>query len=151
MQKITPYLWFDNNAEEAIDYYVAIFKDAKVTNVMRLGGKVLSLNFQLFGQEFIALNGGPLFKFSEAISFFVKCDSQEEIDELWRKLSEGGEEQRCGWLKDRFGLSWQIIPPILGKLLQDPDPEKSKRVMDAMLKMNKIDIRKLQDAYDAKA
>jgi predicted 3-demethylubiquinone-9 3-methyltransferase (glyoxalase superfamily) len=148
MQKIIPCLWFDNNAEEAIEYYLSIFKDAKVSNVMRIGGKVLSMNFHLSGQEFIALNGGPHFKFSEAISFFVKCDSQEEIDHLWEALSRDGEEQRCGWLKDKFGLSWQIIPPVLGKLLQDPDQKKSKRVMDAMLKMNKIDIAKLNEAYE---
>jgi predicted 3-demethylubiquinone-9 3-methyltransferase (glyoxalase superfamily) len=154
-QKITPFLWFDGNAEEAINFYTSIFKDSKVVNVSRYGdagpgtkGSLMTATFQLNGQEFMALNGGPMFKFTEAISFFVKCNTQAEIDEFWDKLSEGGEKSRCGWLKDKFGLSWQIIPPILGQLLNDKDPEKAKRVMMAMLKMSKIEIQKLKDAYE---
>jgi predicted 3-demethylubiquinone-9 3-methyltransferase (glyoxalase superfamily) len=150
MQKITPFLWFDGKAEEAMNFYVSIFKNAKVGSVNRIGpgGPVLSATFELDGQKFMALNGGPMFKFTEAVSFFVNCDSQEEIDEKWEKLSEGGEKSRCGWLKDKYGLSWQIIPPVLGQLLGDPDPVKSKRVMEAMLRMDKIDISKLKQAYD---
>ena len=160
-QKITPFLWFDENAEEAITFYTSIFDNSKIVSMTRYGdagpgpkGTVMSATFQLAGQEFFALNGGPLFKFTEAISFFVRCDSQAEIDELWEKLSEGGEKQRCGWLKDKFGLSWQIIPPVLSELLSDKDGEKSTRVMEAMLKMDKIDINALKRAYagtDAKA
>lgn len=150
MQKITPYLWFENQAEEAMNYYVSIFKNSKVLSVNRAGveGPVISVTFQLDGQEFFALNGGPQFKFTEAVSFFVNCETQQEVDELWEKLSEGGEEGRCGWLKDKYGLSWQIIPSTLGKLMQDKDPEKAQRVVKAMLQMNKIDIKALQQAYD---
>lgn len=150
MQKITPYLWFENQAEEAMNYYVSIFKNSKVLSVNRAGaeGPVISVTFQLDGQEFFALNGGPQFKFTEAVSFFVNCETQREVDELWEKLSEGGEEGRCGWLKDKYGLSWQIIPSILGKLMQDKDPEKAQRVVKAMLQMNKIDIKALQQAYE---
>jgi predicted 3-demethylubiquinone-9 3-methyltransferase (glyoxalase superfamily) len=155
MQKITPFLWFDDRAEEAMNFYVSIFKNSKVGRVTRYGdggpgpkGTVMSATFQLDGQEFFALNGGPLFKFTEAISFFVNCETQQEVDELWEKLSAGGEKSRCGWLKDKYGLSWQIIPSILGKLLQDKNAEKAKRVMTAMLQMSKIDIEALQQAYD---
>jgi len=150
MQKITPFLWFDGKAEEAMNFYVSVFKDAKVGSVKRTGpgGPVMSVTFELDGQKFIGLNGGPMFRFTEAISLFVNCETQEEIDEKWEKLSEGGEKSRCGWLKDKYGLSWQIIPPVLGQLLGDPDPAKSKRVMDAMLRMDKIDIKKLKEAYD---
>ena len=154
MQKITPFLWFDNKAEEAMNFYVSIFENSKVVSVSRYGegapapkGTVMSATFQLEGQEFIALNGGPHFAFTPAVSFFVKCETQDEIDEMWEKLSAGGETQRCGWLKDKFGLSWQIVPPILGQYLQDQDPEKAKRVMMAMLQMDKIDIAKLKQAY----
>lgn len=149
MQKITPFLWFDNNAEEAIQFYVGIFKDSKILNVNRMGdgGAVLTATFQLEGQEFMALNGGPMFKFTEAISLFVSCETQAEVDTLWQKLTEGGEESRCGWLKDKFGLSWQIIPKALGELMGDPDPVKAQRVMQAMLQMNKIDIQTLKAAH----
>ena len=157
MQKITTFLWFDNNAEEAMNFYVSVFKNSKVLRVARYGdagpgpkGTVMTANFQLDGQEFVALNGGPHFKFTEAISFVVNCETQQEVDEFWKKLSEGGEESRCGWLKDKYGLSWQIVPTILPELLQDKDPEKAKRVMEAMLKMNKIDIKKLKQAYEQK-
>ena len=153
MQTITPFLWFDGKAEEAMNFYVSIFKNSKVGSVSRCGeggpgpkGSVMSATFQLLGQEFIALNGGPMFTFSPAISFFVNCETQEEVDELWEKLSAGGEKQRCGWLKDKYGLSWQIIPSILGKLLQDKDAQKSSRAMQAMLQMDKIDIKRLQQA-----
>ena len=148
MQKIVPFLWFDSQAEEAMNHYVSIFPDSKVLSVMRSGDAVLTATFQLAGQQFMALNGGPQFKFTEAISLFVNCQTQEEVDELWEKLSEGGEGGRCGWLKDRYGLSWQIIPTALGELLQDPDPEKSGRVMQAMLRMGKIDIAALRRAYE---
>ncbi|MGE0128808.1 MAG: VOC family protein [Blastocatellales bacterium] len=150
MQKITPYLWFDGKAEEAMNYYVSIFKNSKVLSVSRAGegGPVISVTFQLDGQQFFALNGGPQFKFTEAVSFFVNCETQEEVDELWEKLSAGGEKSRCGWLKDKYGLSWQIIPSVLGKLLQDKNPAKAQRVMEAMLQMSKIDIKTLQQAYE---
>ena len=149
MQKITPFLWFNNNAEEAMNFYVSIFKNSKIVGVRRQGknGPVFTATFQLEGQKFFVLNGGPQFKFTEAISFFVNCETQKEVNTLWAKLSKGGEIQQCGWLKDKYGLSWQIIPSILGKMLQDKDPEKSKRVMNAMLKMNKIDIKALKQAY----
>ena len=154
-QKITPFLWFDNNAEEAMNFYTSIFKNSKIVSVTRYGeagpgpkGTVMTATFQLEGQEFYALNGGPHFKFTEAISLFVNCETQQEVDELWEKLSAGGEKSRCGWLKDKFGLSWQVIPSMLGKLLNDKDPEKSKRVMNAMMKMDKIDIRLLKQAYE---
>jgi predicted 3-demethylubiquinone-9 3-methyltransferase (glyoxalase superfamily) len=155
MQKITPFLWFDKQAEEAARFYVSIFKNSKIVDVTRYGGagpgpqgSVMTVTFELGGQEFIALNGGPHFKFTEAISFSVNCKTQEEVDEFWRKLSDGGEEGQCGWLKDKYGLSWQINPTILGEMLSDPDPAKSKRVMEAMLKMKKIDIGRLKQAYD---
>lgn len=155
MQKITPFLWFDGKAEEAAKFYTSIFKNSKIGNISRYGeegpgpkGAVMSATFQLDGQEFIALNGGPQFTFSPAISFFVSCETQEEVDEIWEKLCEGGEKNRCGWLQDKFGVSWQVIPTALGKLLSDPDPEKSGRVMRAMLQMEKIDIRGLQQAYE---
>jgi predicted 3-demethylubiquinone-9 3-methyltransferase (glyoxalase superfamily) len=155
MQKITPFLWFDNQAEEAARFYVSIFKNSRIVGVTRYGeagpgprGSVMTVTFELDGQEFIALNGGPHFTFTEAISLSVDCKSQQEVDEFWRRLSEGGEEGQCGWLKDRYGLSWQINPTILGEMLSDPDPEKSRRVMEAMLKMKKIDIGRLKQAYD---
>src|SRR5882724_1542428 len=152
MQKITPFLWFDGKAEEAMNFYISIFKNSKVINVSRMGsgGPAMSVTFELDGQKFMGLNGGPMFKFTEAVSFFVSCETQEEIDEKWEKLSAGGEKSRCGWLKDKFGLSWQIVPPILGQLLGDKDPVKSKRVMDAMLQMDKLDINKLKAAYEDK-
>ena len=153
MQKITPFLWFDNNAEAAVEFYTSVFKDAKVGKVARYTdagpgpkGSVMTATITLFGQEFILINGGPQFKFTEAISFVVNCDTQQEIDEYWEKLSEGGEKSRCGWLKDKFGLSWQIVPTILGKLMQDQEQEKVKRVMQAMLKMDKLEIAALQNA-----
>ena len=155
MQKITPFLWFDGNAEEAINFYVAIFKNSKILSVARYGnagpgpkGTVMTAAFQLDGQEFVALNGGPQFKFTEAISFWVRCETQEEIDEMWEKLSAGGAKSRCGWLKDKYGVSWQVVPPILGEMLQDKDAEKSQRVMAAMMQMDKIDISLLRKAYE---
>ncbi len=154
MQKITPNLWFDTEAEEAAKFYTSIFKDSKIAAVSHYGeagprpaGMVLTVDFQLEGQKFTALNGGPDFKFTEAISLLVNCESQEEVDELWATLSEGGEEGPCRWLKDRYGLSWQIIPTRLGELLQDKDAERANRVMDAMLQMGKIDIAALEKAY----
>jgi predicted 3-demethylubiquinone-9 3-methyltransferase (glyoxalase superfamily) len=154
MQKITPFLWFDGKVEEAMNFYVSIFKNSRIVSVNRYGeagpgpkGTVMSATFQLDGQEFIALNGGPLFTFSPAISFFVNCTTQQEVDELWEKLSQGGEKQRCGWLKDKFGLSWQIIPSALGEMLQDKDAKKSTKVMKAMLQMDKIDIKGLKQAH----
>ena len=152
MSKITPFLWFDNNAEEAMNFYVSIFEDSKILNVSRYGGPgpagtVMSATFQLNGQDFMALNGGPLFAFTEAISMFVSCADQREVDQLWEKLTDGGEPSRCGWLKDRYGLSWQIVPRVLGELLGDKDPEKSRRVMEAMLQMTKIDVKALEDAH----
>jgi predicted 3-demethylubiquinone-9 3-methyltransferase (glyoxalase superfamily) len=149
MKKITPFLWFDTRAEEAMNFYVSIFKNSKVLGISPgPNGTAASVTFELDGQEFMALNAGPIFKFTEAISFFVNCETQEEVDELWERLSEGGEKSRCGWLKDKFGLSWQIVPSILGRLLGDQDPVKSKRVMDAMLQMDKIDINILKKAYE---
>jgi predicted 3-demethylubiquinone-9 3-methyltransferase (glyoxalase superfamily) len=153
MQKITTFLTYDNQAEEAVTLYVSLFKDSKILNTQRFGevpgqaGSVISISFQLAGQEFTALNGGPSFQFAEGISLFVSCETQEEIDRLYDTLSEGGEKQPCGWLKDRFGVSWQIIPPVLGELLGDPDPEKAQRAMQAMLKMHKIDIAALKQAH----
>jgi predicted 3-demethylubiquinone-9 3-methyltransferase (glyoxalase superfamily) len=155
-QKITPYLWFNDNAEEAVNFYVSLFKDSKILSLTRyaegvpgLGGKAMSITFQLEGQKFMALNGGPMYNFTEAISLFVDCTTQAEVDDLWEKLTaDGGAEQPCGWLKDRFGLSWQIIPDALGRLLQDEDAQKSQRVIEAMLQMSKIDIAGLQAAYD---
>ncbi len=150
MQKIAPFLWFDTQAEEAMNFYLSIFKNSKIVSVSRSGpeGKMTGCTFQLDGQEFIALNGGPHFKFTPAISLFVNCETQQEVDELWEKLSGGGEKGRCGWLKDKFGLSWQIIPSVLGKMLHDKDAEKAKRVMQAMMQMSRIDIQGLQQAYD---
>ncbi len=149
MQKITPFLWFDNNAEEAVNFYISIFKNSKVlSQTLGPDGKMMFATFQLEGQEFYALNGGPMFKFTEAISLFVNCETQEEVDELWAKLSAGGAESRCGWLKDKFGLSWQIIPAVLGRLMGDKDPVKARRVREAMLQMSKIDIAALQQAYE---
>jgi len=153
MQRITPFLWFDRNAEEAMNFYVSVFKGSKIVSLTRYGeggpgpkGTVMTGTFQLDGQEFVALNGGPQFKFTEAVSFLVNCETQEEVDELWEKLSEGGEEGRCGWLKDKYGLSWQIVPTVLGKMLQDKDA--GKRLMQAMLQMGKIDIKRLKQAYE---
>jgi predicted 3-demethylubiquinone-9 3-methyltransferase (glyoxalase superfamily) len=155
MQRITPFLWFDDKAEEAMNFYVSVFKNSKVVRVSRYGeagpgpkGTLMSATFQLEGQEFFALNGGPQFTFSPAISFFVNCETQQEVDDLWEKLSEGGEKSRCGWLKDKYGVSWQIIPSVLGKLLQDKDGAKANRVMKAMLQMDKIDIQRLEQASD---
>jgi len=155
MQKITPFLWFDNRAEEAMNFYTSIFKNSKVGSVCRYGdagpgpkGTVMTASFQLEGQELVALNGGPIFHFTEAISFSVNCETQEEVDDFWEKLSAGGEKQRCGWLKDKFGLSWQIVPSALSEMLQDKDPEKSSRVMQAMLQMQKLDIKGLRQAYE---
>ncbi|BCP54267.1 VOC family protein [Kaistia sp. 32K] len=156
MQKITPFLWFDNQVEEAIIFYVSIFKNAKVGKVARYGeagpgpkGSVMTASFSLEGLEFTALNGGPHFKFNEAISFVVTCESQAEIDELWERLSEsGGATSRCGWLKDKFGVSWQVVPSILVPMLTDPDAKKSQRVMETLLDMTKIDIQALRQAYE---
>ena len=149
-QKITPFLWFDGKAEEAMNFYTSVFKNSKIVSVQRQSenGPVFTGTFQIEGQKFHVLNGGPMFKFTEAISFFVNCTTQKEVDELWYKLSEGGEEQQCGWLKDKFGVSWQIIPAILMKLLYDKDPAKAQRVTNAMFKMRKIDIQTLKQAYD---
>ena len=155
MQKITPFLWFDNNAEEAMNFYVSVFKNSRATSISYYGdagpgpkGSVMVAKFQLDGQEFIALNGGPTFTLSPAISFVVNCKTQEEVDEYWEKLSAGGATNQCGWLTDKFGLSWQIVPTILGELVADKDPVKSNRVMQAMLKMTKIDIKTLKEAYE---
>jgi len=155
MQKITPCLWFDTQGEEAANFYTSIFKNSRILEVARYGeagprpaGAVMTVSFELDRQEFTALNGGPEFKFSEAISFQVNCETQEEVDEFWNALSAGGEEGPCGWLKDRYGLSWQIIPTSLNELLNDPDPKKSQRVMKAMLEMRKIDIEALKKAYE---
>ena len=153
MQKITPYLWFDDNAEEAAKYYVSIFKNSKILSVTRepkRNGRVMFVTFKLEGQDFLALNGGPLdkMKFTPAISFYVDCKTQKEVDELWEKLSNGGEKGRCGWLEDKFGLSWQIVPSALGEMMGDKDPKKAARVQNAMLKMNKIDIKTLKQAYE---
>jgi predicted 3-demethylubiquinone-9 3-methyltransferase (glyoxalase superfamily) len=147
MPTITPFLWFDGQAEEAMNYYASTFKNSRILSVNRADGKVLTVTFELEGQKFMALNGGPHFKFTEAISLFVNCETQQEVDELWEKLSQGGEKGRCGWLKDRFGLWWQIIPSALGKLMSDPDPKKSQAVFQAMMKMNKIVIKDLERAH----
>jgi predicted 3-demethylubiquinone-9 3-methyltransferase (glyoxalase superfamily) len=153
MQKITPFLWFDDQAEEAVNDYISIFKNSKINSVSRYpentpgpAGKVMTISFQLDGQEFVALNGGPLFTFTEAISFYVHCEGQDEVDDLWEKLSAGGEKGQCGWLKDKYGISWQIVPSILGELLSEPDAEKAYRVTQAMLKMTKLNIAKLKNA-----
>jgi len=161
MQKISPCLWFDDQGEEAAKFYTSIFKDSKIGDVTRYGkegyeihgreeGTVMTVEFEIEGQKFLALNGGPIFKFNEAISFQVYCETQEEVDYHWEKLSEGGDEkaQQCGWLKDKYGVSWQIVPTILIKMLKDKDSEKSQRVMKAMLQMHKLDISTLKKAYD---
>ena len=155
MQKITPFLWFDGNAEEAMNLYVSVFKNSKVVSVTRYGeagpgpkGTVMSATFELEGQQFYALNGGPQYKFTPAISLFVSCETQKEVDQLWDKLSANGHKDRCGWLQDKYGLSWQIIPSMLGKMLADKNPRKSQSVMKAMLQMDKIDIAKLKQAYE---
>lgn len=158
MRKITPFLWFDSQAEEAVNFYTSIFKNSKIVHVARYEGEgakisgrpegtVMTVAFELDGQPFMALNGGPVFKFTEAISFVVNCETQEEVDELWEKLSEGGKKGQCGWLKDKYGVSWQIVPTVLGELLRDKDAAKSKRVMKEMLQMDKIDIKRLKKAY----
>ena len=151
MSKITPFLWFDHQAEEAMNFYLSIFKSGKILNVNRMGDKAFLVSFELVGQKFMALNAGPKYKFTEAISLYVDCETQPEVDELWEKLSAGGGESRCGWLKDKFGVSWQIIPKVLGKLMSDPNPAKSQAVMQALLKMDKIIIADLQKAYDTAA
>jgi predicted 3-demethylubiquinone-9 3-methyltransferase (glyoxalase superfamily) len=157
MQKITPFLWFNNNAEEAVDYYMSVFRNSKILGVNRYGeagpgpkGAVMTMSFQLEGQTFMALNGGPQFPFTEAVSLYVDCKTQEEVDELWEKLSSGGKKGQCGWLKDKFGMSWQIVPSALGELLGDPDPVKSQNVMKAMLAMSKIDVAALKKAREQK-
>ena len=161
VQKITPFLWFDHQAEDAVNCYVSIFKNSEIRSIARYEeeaakasgrpkGSVMTVAFELDGQEFVALNGGPLFKFTEAISFVVNCETQEEVDHFWEKLSAGGQEVQCGWLKDRFGVSWQIVPTVLGEMLQDKDREKSRRVMAAMLKMKKISIERLENAYEGR-
>lgn len=157
MQKITPFLWFDNQAEEAMNFYVSVFRNSKVLSVQRYGaeaaeasgrpeGSVMTANFVLDGQEFVALNGGPIYKITPAISFVVNCETQQEIDDMWDKLTAGGEEVQCGWLSDRFGVSWQVVPTVLEKLLGDPDRARAGRVMQALLQMKKIDIATLQRA-----
>jgi len=161
MQKITPFLWFNDQAEEAVNFYTSIFKNSKVLKVARYGeagerasgrpkDSVMTIEFELDGQKFVALNGGPHFKFNEAISFVVNCKTQVEVDRFWKKLSAGGKEIECGWLKDRYGVSWQIVPAILSELLCDRDSEKAQRVMQALLRMKKLDIKKLKQAYNAK-
>jgi predicted 3-demethylubiquinone-9 3-methyltransferase (glyoxalase superfamily) len=158
MLKITPFLWYDNQAEEAAKFYVSIFKNSKVTSVSRYGdeaakvsgrpaGSVMTVAFTLDGQDFTALNGGPLFKFTEAISFVAHCKTQEEVDHLWEKLSQGGQKSQCGWLKDKYGVSWQVVPDVLMELMQDKNPAKSEKVMEAMLQMNKIEIKALKQAH----
>jgi predicted 3-demethylubiquinone-9 3-methyltransferase (glyoxalase superfamily) len=155
IQKITPFLWFDHQAEEAVAFYTSIFPNSKVLKVVRYSeagpgpaGSAMTVEFQLEGQSFVALNGGPYFKFTEAISFVVNCQTQEEVDRYWETLSAGAGEVQCGWVKDKFGLSWQIVPTVLPEFLGDPDPEKAGRVMNAMLKMTKLDIRALKQAYE---
>lgn len=155
IQRITPFLWFDHQAEEAAGYYTSIFPNSKIVKVVRYGktgpgpaGTAMTVEFQLEGQTLVALNGGPHFKFTEAISFVVNCETQDEVDAYWERLSEGGSPVECGWLKDKFGLSWQIVPTVIGEFLSDPDPEKSQRVMQAILAMKKLDIRALRQAYE---
>jgi len=157
MQKITPFLWFDTQAEQAANFYVSIFKNSKIGKISRYGdgapmpkGTVMVVTFQLDGQEFMALNGGPQFKFSPAISFMVNCETQPEIDDLWERLSAGGKKNRCGWLDDKFGVSWQVVPTAMGKLMSDPDQNKTKRVVQAMLQMDKLDLNRLQQAFDGR-
>lgn len=154
-QKITPFLWFDNQAEAAVNFYTSIFKNSRILSVSRYGeagpgpqGSVMTAAFELAGQEFMALNGGPQFKFSEAISFVVNCETQEEVDEFWEKLSAGGQKIQCGWLKDKYGVSWQIVPTVLGELMQSGDAARSQRMMQALLQMTKIDIEGLKKAYE---
>jgi predicted 3-demethylubiquinone-9 3-methyltransferase (glyoxalase superfamily) len=158
MPKITPFLWFDNQAEEAANFYASIFKDSRIGRIARYGeeaaqktgrppGSVMTVEFQLEGQEFVGLNGGPMFKFTEAVSFVVNCETQEEVDYFWEKLSEGGEKSRCGWLTDKFGLSWQVVPTVLIQMMHDMEAGKSQRVMEALLQMDKIDINRLREAY----
>src|SRR5438067_984004 len=156
MQKITPFFWFDSNAEEAVNFYTSIFKNSSIGHVSRYGedgpgpaGSAMVVPFQLEGQDFLALNGGPIFKFTEAISFTVNCDTQAEIDYFWEKLTEGGSEVQCGWLKDKYGLSWQIVPTIFGKLMQEGTAEQTNRMMKALLQMVKLDIKRLEDAYNS--
>jgi predicted 3-demethylubiquinone-9 3-methyltransferase (glyoxalase superfamily) len=155
IQKITPFLWFDHQAEEAAGFYASIFPNSKIVKVVRYGkagpgppGSAMTVEFQLEGQTFVALNGGPHFKFTEAISFVVNCQTQDEVDAYWDNLSAGGADAQCGWLKDKFGLSWQIVPTVLSELLSDPDPQKSERVMKALMTMKKLDIRRLKQAFD---
>jgi predicted 3-demethylubiquinone-9 3-methyltransferase (glyoxalase superfamily) len=155
MQKIVPFLWFDGKAEEAMNFYVSVFKNSRIVSITRYGeagpgpkGTVMTGIFQVEGQDFYALNGGPQFTFSPAISFFVNCETQQEIDDLWEKLSEGGQKNRCGWLTDKYGVTWQIVPTDLGKMLHDSDADRSQRVMKAMLQMDKLDIGKLKQAYE---
>ncbi len=160
MQKITPFLWFDKNAEEAINFYTSIFKDSRIVSIKRypdgplegpmkgMEGKILTAVFELAGQQYMALDGGPVFQFNEAVSFYVECEDQNEVDYYWDKLSAHPESEQCGWLKDKFGLSWQIIPKAMGEMLSDPDPDKSGRVLQVMLQMKKIDIDGLKQAYD---
>jgi predicted 3-demethylubiquinone-9 3-methyltransferase (glyoxalase superfamily) len=150
MQKISPFLWFDGKAEEAATFYTAIFKNSRITNrIPGPGGTVMGVSFELEGQEFMGLNGGPMFQFTPAVSFFIKCETQEEIDNYWTRLIEGGgEPQPCGWLKDKFGLSWQVVPNVLGTMLQDKDPARAQRTMEAMMKMSKLDLAALKKAYD---
>ena len=149
MQKITPFLWFDNNAEEAMSFYISVFKDASIGSVHKMGDKVLTASFTINGQEFMVLNGGPLFKFNESVSFYINCADQIEVDYYWEKLTADGEqESQCGWLKDKFGLSWQIVPQMLGSVLWGPDKEASQRAMQAMMQMGKLDIAKLEAAYN---
>lgn len=156
MSKIAPCLWFNTEAEEAVNFYVSVFKDSRILDISRYGdtgpaepGSVLAMNFELAGQKFMALNGGTDFPFSEAVSFFYECDSQQEIDEIWGKILEnGGQEQQCGWIKDKYGLPWQVVPKVLGEMMSDPDPEKAQRAMAAMMQMVKLDIPTLQKAYE---
>lgn len=158
LQKITPFLWFDTQAEEAATFYISVFRNSKLGSIARYGdagpgpkGSVMTVSFFIEGQEFVALNGGPMFQFSPAISFVVNCESQEEVDHLWEELSAGGRKQQCGWLQDRYGVSWQIVPIILIQLMEDKDPAKADRVMKAMLKMEKLDIRGLETAYKGRS
>lgn len=156
MQRITPFLWFDDNAEEAAHFYTSIFKNSRILSVTRYGdagpgpkGSVMTVKFLLDGQEFVAINGGPHFKFTEALSLVINCETQKEVDEYWAKLTQGGQPGQCGWLKDKYGLSWQVVPSVLIELLEDKDPQKSNRVMQAMMKMGKIEVESLKQAYRA--
>jgi len=158
MQRIVPCLWFDNQAEEAVKFYTSLIKPSKIGAIALYGdvgpgpkGSVMTVDFELVGQQYLALNGGPIFKFTEALSLMVNCETQQEVDRLWEKLSEGGEKSQCGWLKDKYGLSWQIVPTVLRELISDRDPARSQRVMKAMLQMRKLDIKALKKAYDQKS